>query len=169
VLELKSSHDLRGLGPQTMGSPVDELDHLLADGRCAREPPPWENEREHRSDESTEIDTIAEICRKTGASDVQVARTEKERAALWAARRSISPSLARRAPNKLGEDISVPRSAIPAAVTAIKEVSRKFSIDIFSFVLMPNHIHILLRQTKSNLSVAMKNLFERYVIFFNKK
>jgi glycolate oxidase len=80
-----------------------------------------------------EIETIAGICQATGASDVQVATTEKERASLWSARRSISPSLARRAPNKLGEDISVPRSAIPDAVMAIKEVSRKHNIPIAIF------------------------------------
>jgi glycolate oxidase len=80
-----------------------------------------------------EIESIAQICRTNGASDVQVARTEKERAALWSARRSISPSLARRAPNKLGEDISVPRSAIPAAVAAIKEISLKYDIPIAIF------------------------------------
>ena len=80
-----------------------------------------------------EIETIAEICRTTGASDVQVARTENEREALWSARRSISPSLARRAPNKIGEDISVPRSAIPAAVAAIKEISVKYDIPIAIF------------------------------------
>ncbi len=80
-----------------------------------------------------EIETIAEICRGTGARDVEVARTEKERAALWSARRSISPSLARRAPNKLGEDISVPRSAIPDAVAAIKEISRRHDIPIAIF------------------------------------
>jgi glycolate oxidase len=80
-----------------------------------------------------EIEQIAEICRATGARDVEVARTEKERAALWSARRSISPSLARRAPNKLGEDISVPRSAIPEAVAAIKEISRQRGIPIAIF------------------------------------
>lgn len=80
-----------------------------------------------------EIETIADICRATGARDVEVARTEAERAKLWAARRSISPSLARRAPNKLGEDISVPRSAIPEAVAAIKEVSSKHDIPIAIF------------------------------------
>jgi glycolate oxidase len=80
-----------------------------------------------------EIETIADICRTTGARDVEVARTEQERTKLWAARRSISPSLARRAPNKLGEDISVPRSAIPDAVAAIKEVSRKHEIPIAIF------------------------------------
>jgi glycolate oxidase len=80
-----------------------------------------------------EIETVAGVCRATGAREVEVARTEKERTALWTARRSISPSLARRAPNKLGEDISVPRSAIPAAVAAIKEISRQREIPIAIF------------------------------------
>jgi glycolate oxidase len=80
-----------------------------------------------------EVETIAEICRAAGARDVEVARTEHERAKLWSARRSISPSLARLAPNKLGEDISVPRSAIPDAVAAIKEISRKHGIPIAIF------------------------------------
>jgi glycolate oxidase len=80
-----------------------------------------------------EIEAIAGICQATGARDVEVARTEEERATLWSARRSISPSLARRAPNKLGEDISVPRSAIPEAVAAIKEISRQRDIPIAIF------------------------------------
>jgi glycolate oxidase len=80
-----------------------------------------------------EIETIAEICNDTGAREVEVARTEAERNALWAARRSISPSLGRRAPNKLGEDISVPRSAIPEAVAAIKEISRRIGTPIAIF------------------------------------
>ena len=80
-----------------------------------------------------EIEAIADICRATGASEVEVARTEEDRATLWTARRSISPSLARRAPNKLGEDISVPRSAIPEAIAGIKEISRRHGIPIAIF------------------------------------
>jgi glycolate oxidase len=80
-----------------------------------------------------EIEAIADICRATGARDVEVARTEAERTVLWSARRSISPSLARRAPNKLGEDISVPRSAIPDTIAAIKEISHKHDIPIAIF------------------------------------
>ena len=92
-------------------------------------------EADGREEESVvkEIEAIADICRATGASEVEVARTEEERATLWTARRSISPSLARRAPNKLGEDISVPRSAIPDAIAAIKEISRRHDIPIAIF------------------------------------
>jgi len=62
-------------------------------------------------DEATvtqEIETIGRVCRESGASEVRVAKTEAERNDLWRGRRSVSPSLARRRPNKLGEDISVP-------------------------------------------------------------
>jgi len=80
-----------------------------------------------------EIETIARICWQGGASEVKVAQDEAERAELWRARRSLSPSLARRAPNKLGEDISVPRSQIPEAVRRIKEIGRKYNLPIVVF------------------------------------
>lgn len=80
-----------------------------------------------------EIETIAEISRASGAARVEVARTEEERNRLWKARRSVSPSLARRAPNKLGEDITVPRSAIPEAIRRIREISRLHGLPIVIF------------------------------------
>ena len=80
-----------------------------------------------------EIDAISDICLQTGASRVDVARSEEERADLWRARRSISPSLARRAPNKLGEDITVPRSAIPEAIRRIKDISARYGLPIVVF------------------------------------
>jgi glycolate oxidase len=80
-----------------------------------------------------EIDLVADICRRYGAADVQVAKDEDQRDELWRARRSVSPSLARKAPNKLGEDISVPRSQIPAAVRRIKEISRQYDLPIVVF------------------------------------
>jgi glycolate oxidase len=80
-----------------------------------------------------EIEAIARICRETGASEVQVARDEAEREELWRARRSVSPSLARRAANKLGEDISVPRSQVPEAVRRIKEISLRHGLPVVIF------------------------------------
>ncbi len=80
-----------------------------------------------------EIDAIADLCLETGASRVDVARDEEERAELWRARRSVSPSLARKAPNKLGEDITVPRSSIPEAVRRIKAISAKYGLPIVVF------------------------------------
>lgn len=80
-----------------------------------------------------EIDVIADICLETGASRVDIARDGQERDELWRARRSVSPSLARRAPNKLGEDITVPRSAIPEAVRRIKAISAEYGLPVVVF------------------------------------
>jgi glycolate oxidase len=71
--------------------------------------------------------------RSAGEWRVKVARDEGERANLWQARRSVSPALARKAPNKLGEDITVPRSAIPEAVRRLKAISAKFGLPIVIF------------------------------------
>jgi glycolate oxidase len=88
------------------------------------------------ADEDTvvrEIDAIARICRECGARQVRVAKDETERSSLWKARRSVSPALARVAPNKLGEDITVPRSAIPEAIRQLKGVSVKYGLPIVIF------------------------------------
>jgi glycolate oxidase len=80
-----------------------------------------------------EIDAAGRICKENGARSVRVAKDESERAGLWKARRSISPALARRAPNKLGEDITVPRSAIPEVVRQLREISAKHGLPIVIF------------------------------------
>ncbi len=88
------------------------------------------------TDEETvvrEIEAVSRICRENGARQVNVAQDEKERDRLWKARRSVSPSLARKAPNKLGEDITVPRSAIPEAIRRIKAISAAYGLPVVVF------------------------------------
>ena len=80
-----------------------------------------------------EMTAATRICRDCGAREVKIAQTEGERAKLWKARRSVSPSLARKAPNKLGEDITVPRSAIPEAIRKLKEISARYELPIVIF------------------------------------
>ena len=77
-----------------------------------------------------EIAQVGEVCRRSGASDVQVAGTAHESEALWKARRAVSAALGRLAPTKQGEDISVPRSAIPEMVRRINAISKKYDIVI---------------------------------------
>jgi glycolate oxidase len=85
------------------------------------------------SDESAllrEIEAIAGICRECGARQVKVAKDETERARLWLGRKSVSPALARKAPYKLSEDITVPRSALPEAVRRLKGISAQYGLPI---------------------------------------
>lgn len=87
----------------------------------------------HPESAEREIEVVAEVCRKGGARDVQVAHDQAEREDLWRARRSISPSLGRVHPNKLGEDIVVPRSAIPSMVVRIKQIALQYDLPIVIF------------------------------------
>jgi len=80
-----------------------------------------------------EIEQCAIICREQGASSTKLAQDPADRAKLWKARRSISPSLARKAPNKMGEDITVPRSAIPAVVKKLRAISADYGLPIVIF------------------------------------
>jgi glycolate oxidase len=80
-----------------------------------------------------EIQRVAQVCQVAGAREIQVAHDSAESDELWRARRSISPSLGRVRPNKLGEDIVVPRSAIPSMVARIKRISHQHNLPIVIF------------------------------------
>ncbi len=63
---------------------------------------------------ATEIEVLKSLCMQKGARDVKMAETTTERDDLWKARKAISPALYKYAPDKINEDIVVPRSKIPA-------------------------------------------------------
>lgn len=51
----------------------------------------------------------------------------------------------------------------------MKEVLCEFKCKALSFVLMPNHVHLLLKFLESNMSDVMKAFLQRYAVYFNKK
>ena len=82
---------------------------------------------------SLELHEIVNICKHLGAIQIDEARDEAERQALWETRRAASGALGRAAPNKLGEDIAVPRARIPDMVRRIQQISDEhgFTIAVF--------------------------------------
>jgi glycolate oxidase len=75
----------------------------------------------------------ASLCRDLGAGRVETADTQEEIDALWKARKSVSPALFKYGPDKINEDIVVPRSRIPAMVEKIKALSRDTGLTMVSF------------------------------------
>jgi len=51
----------------------------------------------------------------------------------------------------------------------IKEKSQKFAFEVYSFSLMPNHLHLQIKLKQNNLPEAMKSLFGDYAQLFNDK
>ena len=51
----------------------------------------------------------------------------------------------------------------------MKDITKKRSLDIYAFCLMPTHIHILVSPRGDELQEAMRDLFSRYAMMFNRK
>ena len=61
------------------------------------------------------------------------ASNQQEVEQIWQARRAISPSVHKLRPNKIGEDVAVPRSRIPELVEFIENLSTELNIIILTF------------------------------------
>ncbi len=80
-----------------------------------------------------DVSLIKALCLEQGASHVDVATTPTEREKIWRARRAISPALGRIKPGKINEDVTVPRTKIPALIHHIKRLAQKYRLTIVSF------------------------------------
>ncbi|MCF7893731.1 MAG: transposase [Candidatus Omnitrophica bacterium] len=54
-------------------------------------------------------------------------------------------------------------------LSILKKTAKDFKLCILCFSLLTNHLHILAQIKKKNLGKAMKNLFQNYAQYFNKK
>lgn len=81
-------------------------------------------------EQAQRIEAVAKSC---GALEFRVAKDKAESDELWAIRRTMSSAVSALAPNRLGEDISVPRSEFPECVRRIKEISTKHNLTIAVF------------------------------------
>jgi len=87
----------------------------------------------HRAQVEEDADKIESICRRKGASSIQVARTAVERDKVWEARRTALSALAKLKPTLVLEDATVPRSKIPEMVGALENIAAKHNLTIGTF------------------------------------
>jgi len=80
----------------------------------------------------TDIRDLTEICMNRGAQ-VRVAGSEQEAKDLWRVRQAISPALFKLGPDKINEDIVVPRNRIPDMVEWIDDLSSRTGLTIVTF------------------------------------
>ncbi|MDR2726401.1 MAG: FAD-binding protein [Deltaproteobacteria bacterium] len=73
---------------------------------------------------------VEKILRSGKVREIKTASDEEEKAKLWEGRRSSFGALARAKPSVLSEDVTVPRSKVPAMMASITEASKKFDIPI---------------------------------------
>ncbi len=57
----------------------------------------------------------------------------------------------------------------PTRKDPMGKVVAKDDCTIFAYCVLPNHVHILIKEGKRNISEMMKKIEDRYVFFYNKK
>ncbi len=77
-----------------------------------------------------QADRIMELCEKNGVVSARRAKDATERAELWAGRKGAFGAVARLRPSYLVCDGTVPRTQLPAALAAVREVGRKYNLMI---------------------------------------
>jgi glycolate oxidase len=66
---------------------------------------------------------VGAICRDNGAWEVRVAQTETERALVWKGRKAAFAAMGRMSPNYIVQDGVIPRTALPAILNEIRDLS----------------------------------------------
>jgi len=79
------------------------------------------------------IDQLKTVCISRGANGTSIARKKEDIEKLWKARKAISPALFQYGPDKINEDIVVPRSRIPDMVRKIAALKEKTGLTMVSF------------------------------------
>ena len=107
------------------------------------------------------------LCKLQGAVMVKVAKTRAEAVKLWKARKSISSALFQYGPDKINEDIVVPRSKIPDIVQRISALRKETGLAIVSFGHAGDgniHFNIMLDKNNTNelkkAEAAIEALFD---------
>lgn len=79
------------------------------------------------------MEGLVRICRDSGALILRTAENPEDIQRLWAARKAVSPALYMFGPDKINEDIVVPRSRIPDMVRKIEELEQETGLTMVSF------------------------------------
>ncbi len=85
----------------------------------------------HELPRQTEL--VGDAMLEAGALDVLLARSEHERASLWAARRDMSHAMRRQARQKLSEDVVVPRTRIGALLDRCNALSEQHGVRVATY------------------------------------
>lgn len=97
-----------------------------------------------------EAERVVEILHNLG-SDVRVAEDDDARDKLWEARRSISPALYHISPDKINQDIVVPRNRVTEMINALKKINEESGLKIVNFGHAGDgNIHVNIMVDKKN-------------------
>ncbi len=81
-----------------------------------------------------ELGEMVSVFQAAGAVGVHVAGSSDEAGTFWAARRALSPAIRKLGyPDKISEDICVPRDMLPEMILRLEEIGNRYGVTILSF------------------------------------
>lgn len=114
------------------------------------------------------VEAIARAAAVDGLVALERADDEAAIAALWAARKALSPALREVAPVKINEDVVVPVSTLPALIESLEALSAETGIPIVNFGHAGNgnlHVNLMVDPTDPRQAAAapdaLTRVFER--------
>jgi glycolate oxidase len=94
---------------------------------------------------------VQEICTQKGALDFQAATGKRKRERLWEARRNVSPSVYKLRPDKVSEDVVVPRNRMADLVSFIDGLSKRHGLPMPAYGHAGDgNIHVNMMLDKTN-------------------
>ena len=82
---------------------------------------------------ASDMKALEDVCRADGALDFTLAADEAERTRLWTLRNKLSTAVKLLAPDRVSEDITVPRSKLPDICKRIAEIADKYDFGVSIF------------------------------------
>jgi glycolate oxidase len=121
-----------------------------------------------RSEVAAGMEKLRTVCEEMGAMEIRVAQNPQEAKNLWRARKAISPALFKYGPDKINEDIVVPRSKIPDMVRRIKALRDETGLTIVAFGHAGDgniHFNIMLdKRNSGGFKSSLKKLLKPFLI-----
>jgi glycolate oxidase len=117
-----------------------------------------------------EAKKIQEVCLRCGATQVKSAPRKRAADRLWEARKKVSPALYSLRPDKVSEDIVVPRSRMADMVAFLERLGRKYNLPMPAYGHAGDgniHVNILfdkkLPGEEKKVTAAVKELFQAVI------
>jgi len=76
------------------------------------------------------FEIVVDLCRRHGATTIDVAQTDEHRARIWRGRKAAFAAMGRVSPNYYVQDGVVPRTRLPEVLTRIRELERSSGLRI---------------------------------------
>jgi len=119
-----------------------------------------------RSGVEASVQYLVAMCEEGGADQIKAAGSKEEAKEIWRAREAISPALFRLGPDKINQDIVVPRNRIPDMVEWVDGLRARTGLTIVTFGHAGDgniHVNIMFdrkdKETLEKAESAVKELF----------